>query len=398
MRKKILFLTNLLPYPPDNGGKIKTLSVLTALSKSGLDITLVCFSEDKQGMVSDFLEQNTIRIQKLICLKRDLTTSSNLIKMSFIAARSLFSKLPFSVMKYKSLKLSRVLKKLCKQESYDLVYFDHLQMMVFEKNVATVEKKLLDEHNCESELAKQRLAQTNNWLKRRFLKIEYKKLCKFESKALRDVDHVILLSDQDKDILASIVDGEFSYDIIPIGVKDRSLKSYRTNIAPLRILFLGTLTWEPNVRGIEWFINEVMPFAENTELIVAGRGFDKHFERDNIHVLGYVEDIDEVYDECDVMVVPLFMGSGQRVKIIEAYSKGMPIITTTVGVEGLVYTDRENVLIANNAEEFLSAIQMITNHDNYLKFARNARYTYENYYSKAIIEKKIIASMDSLIK
>lgn len=397
MRKKILFLTNLLPYPPDNGGKIKTLSVLTALSKSGLDITLVCFSEDNQGMVSDFLDQNTIRIQKLICLKKDLTTSSNLIKMSFIAARSLFSKLPFSVMKYKSLKLSRVLKKLCKQESYDLVYFDHLQMMVFEKNITTVEKKLLDEHNCESELAKQRLAQTNNWLKRRFLKIEYKKLCKFESKALRDVDHVILLSDQDKKLLIHVANRDFNCDIIPISVKDRGVKSYRTNIDSLRILFLGTLTWEPNIRGIEWFINKVMPFTKNVELIVAGRGLDKRLERENVHILGYVENLDKIYDECDIMIVPLFMGSGQRVKIIEAYSKGMPVITTTIGVEGLVYANGENVLIADNKEEFLSAIDAIARNDNYLKLARGARRTYEDYYSEAIIESKIIASIDSLM-
>lgn len=397
MRKKILFLTNLLPYPPDNGGKIKTLSVLTALSKSGLDITLVCFSEDNQGMVSDFLDQNTIRIQKLICLKKDLTTSSNLIKMNFIAARSLFSKLPFSVMKYKSLKLSRVLKKLCKQESYDLVYFDHLQMMVFKKNVATVEKKLLDEHNCESELAKQRLAQTNNWLKRRFLKIEYKKLCKFESKALRDVDHVILLSDQDKKLLTHVANRDFNCDIIPISVKDRGVKSYRTNIDSLRILFLGTLTWEPNIRGIEWFINKVMPFTKNVELIVAGRGLDKRLERENVHILGYVENLDKIYDECDIMIVPLFMGSGQRVKIIEAYSKGMPVITTTIGVEGLVYANGENVLIADNKEEFLSAIDAIARNDNYLKLARGARRTYEDYYSEAIIESKIIASIDSLM-
>lgn len=397
MRKKILFLTNLLPYPPDNGGKIKTLSALTALSKSGLDITLVCFSEDNQGMVSDFLDQSTIRIQKLICLKKDLTTSSNLIKMSFIAARSLFSKLPFSVMKYKSLKLSRVLKKLCKQESYDLVYFDHLQMMVFEKNVATVEKKLLDEHNCESELAKQRLAQTNNWLKRRFLKIEYKKLCKFESKALRDVDHVILLSDQDKKLLTHVANRDFNCDIIPISVKDRGVKSYRTNIDSLRILFLGTLTWEPNIRGIEWFINKVMPFTKNVELIVAGRGLDKRLERENVHILGYVENLDKIYDECDIMIVPLFMGSGQRVKIIEAYSKGMPVITTTIGVEGLVYANGENVLIADNKEEFLSAIDAIARNDNYLKLARGARRTYEDYYSEAIIESKIIASIDSLM-
>lgn len=398
MRKKILFLTNLLPYPPDNGGKIKTLSVLNALSKCGLDITLVCFREDNQEVAAELLSQNAIPAKKIICLKKNLTTSNNLIEMSLIAVRSLISKLPFSVMKYKSFKLSYILKKLCNQESYDLVYYDHLQMMVYEKDISLTRFKLLDEHNCESELAKQRLVQANNCLKRWFFKLEYKKLRKFESKALRDVDRVILLSDQDKKLLAHVSNRDFSCDIIPISVKDRGVKSYRENIDSLRILFLGTLTWEPNIRGIEWFINEVMPFTKNIELIVAGRGLDKRRERENVHILGYVEDLDKIYDECDIMIVPLFMGSGQRVKIIEAYSKGMPVITTTIGVEGLVYANGETVLIANSKEEFLSAIDTITCIDNYLKLARGARRTYENYYSEAIIESKIIASIDSLVQ
>lgn len=394
--KKVLFLTNLLPFSYDNGGKIKTSSSLKVLVDNGFDVTLACFYEGNQKDVAEIVDKSSISVSRIICFNKALTTSGNTFQMFWIAFLSLFSKLPFGILKYKSLRLSKALRRLCSEEEYDFVYFDHLQMMVFKKEVSSVNRMLLDEHNCETELAKQRFDLASNWLKRFFFWLEYKKMHKFESNALKETDRTILLSGHDRDELRLVAKDDFCYDIIPIAVRDRGVKSYRAKMNPLRILFLGTLTWEPNRQGIEWFMEEVMPFTRESELVVVGRGIDKGWENENIRILGYVDQLERVYNECDVMVVPLFMGSGQRVKIIEAFSKGMPVITTSVGIEGIEYIDGENVMIANNSEEFLVAIKRIADNNTYSKLAKSARQSYEIHYSEGILEKKLLASIDAL--
>lgn len=153
----------------------------------------------------------------------------------------------------------------------------------------------------------------------------------------------------------------------------------------MRLLFLGTLTWEPNVSGIEWFLDEVYPKLNDVRLVIAGKGISEHLREKALaagaKVLGYVEDVNDVYDNCDVMIVPLFMGSGQRVKIIEAFSKGMPVITTSTGVEGLHYRDGENVVKANSARDFVAAVARLKDDKFYNHIACAARATYISHYS-----------------
>ena len=220
---RILFLTNLLPYPLDNGGKIKTFSTLKALSIMGNSVDLLCFSENSEN------DSGNVQKLKNICndvqfIEHKLTTKSNIKYMMAVAFKSLFSKYPFGIYKYESKQMRDVIAKKIKENDYDIIYFDHLQMYKYfnsfdRKNV----KFVLDQHNSESEIVYRTYQNSNNFLKKIFLNIEYNKIRKFEKKALSDVDKIYALSENDVESMKRLNVNLRNFSVIPIGVIDNGI-------------------------------------------------------------------------------------------------------------------------------------------------------------------------------
>lgn len=397
---RILFLTNLLPYPLDNGGKIKTYTTISSLANMGNEVDLVCFTEQEKVNI-----ENQNKLLELcgtveqIYLK--LTTAENKKYMIKLAARSLFSKYSFGLYKYCSKKMEDTLQKFCLRKKYDCVYFDHLQMCVYEKQLKKLlpnARFILDEHNCEALIMSRNANMSSNIAKKIFLEIESRKLGNFESGMLQKMDTIIVLSKEDYNGLKQQCGKDFEHTIIPIGVQDHGRKRERTADEKMNILFLGTLTWEPNNQGLIWFLNNVMPILDKGNfrftLYIVGKNPSKEVRRlaerySNIVITGYVESVDEYYDLCDCMIVPLFIGSGQRVKLIEGFSKGMPSVSTSVGAEGLDVRDKDNVLLADTCDSFAEAIIKLQDNDLRAVLSNNARETYENNYSSDAIAQKL---------
>lgn len=397
---KILFLTNLLPYPLDNGGKIKTYTTLKSLSEAGHDIDLYCFKEVENSIIKN--ESEVLKLcHKVKQVYLPLTTADHKKYMIGVAIKSIFSTLPFSIYKYQSKELIRDLSEE-KCIEYDVVYFDHLPMCWYLKNAQTFwpgAKMILDEHNCEATISSRKAKETSNFAKKVFLKLESFKLEKFESKAIGSVDKTIVLSKEDYISLKKMCRRPFNYSIIPIGVPDHGIKVDKQHDC-LNILFIGTLTWEPNNAGLIWFLKKVMPLLVSKiidfHLYIVGKNPSKEVcelseqYKKNVTVTGYVDSVDYYYDICDCTIVPLFVGSGQRVKLIEAFSKGIPAISTTIGAEGLHYEKNESILIADSANEFCDAFIKIR--DDFLrrKIGKNSRKIYEEYYSFESVSEKIV--------
>ena len=401
---KILFLTNLLPFPLDNGGKIKTYTTLNGLYKDKHEIDLICFAEQKAIDVYGVLELKKICSSvKVIYLR--LTSSVNKIYMTKIAIKSLLSKYPFGVYKYISNEMKACLMEYLETYSYDLIYYDHLQLSVYDcllyKHVQST-RRILDEHNCESTIVKRKFDSTKKFLSKTFFCLETKKYIKFERMIVKNMDNTFILSNEDYNNLRSIVGESFKHEIIPIGVKDRGIKRANNNKGIINILFLGTLTWEPNNSGIIWFLKNVMPkinaINNCMRLFIVGKNPSNELKEvsrsfDNVYITGYVESVDEYYDKCDFMIVPLFIGSGQRVKIIEAFSKGMPVLSTTIGAEGLLYVENRDILIADDEKEFVNKMMSLLSEKLRSELSSSGRKIYEKYYSMESIGKKIADSI-----
>ena len=401
---KILFLTNLLPYPLDNGGKIKSYTTLKAFFQAGYNVDLLCFKETNIPMIKEEKEllKNCNSISQVYL---PLTTANHKKYMMGIAAVSLFSKLPFSIYKYQSDEMQQKLVSK-KNISYDIIYFDHLPMCVYSdlvRNLWPDARIILDEHNCEAIIARRKAKEVGNVFKKLFLKLESYKLGEFEANSIRSVNKTIVLSKNDYNSLRKLTKNDFNYSIIPIGVPDRGLKKKKDDNI-LNILFIGTLTWEPNNIGLIWFLKEVVPILESENLnyhfYIVGKNPSLEIEKlsekykEKITITGYVDSIDEYYDKCDCTIGPLFIGSGQRVKLIEAFSKGMPAISTTIGAEGLEYTDGKSILIADNSEMFADKIVSMKNVEFRDSIGERCRKVYEQFYSQKVISKLIIQSTD----
>ena len=399
---RILFLTNLLPYPLDNGGKIKTFSTLKALSIMGNSVDLLCFSENSEN------DSGNVQKLKNICndvqfIEHKLTTKSNIKYMMAVAFKSLFSKYPFGIYKYESKQMRDVIAKKIKENDYDIIYFDHLQMYKYfnsfdRKNV----KFVLDQHNSESEIVYRTYQNSNNFLKKIFLNIEYNKIRKFEKKALSDVDKIYALSENDVESMKHLNVNLKNFSVIPIGVIDNGIINKKEDKnKKLTLMFIGTLTWNPNNQGILWFVRNVIPKLNESgieyDLYIVGKNPSDELKElcesyNNIFVTGYVNDVDEMYVKSDVMVVPLFVGSGQRVKIIESFSKGIPVISTSIGAEGLDCITDYIVVIADTDIEFVDSLRKMSDETFRKKIASNARKTFEEKYS---LEAYISAFNDS---
>lgn len=396
----ILFLTNLLPYPLDNGGKIKTYTILRSLKNEGHCVDLLCFKEslDCTKMEESDLLEICENIQQVY---QRLTTVENKKYMMFLAVKSLFSKYGVSTYKFISKEMRHYILS-WKTKKYDIIYIDHLPMYVYSdlcRKLWPEAKLILDEHNCEATILRRKAESTVNPLKKAFMFFEAKKVERFESQSVLSADKVIVLSEVDYDTLRASAKKDFIHAIIPIGVVDRGTKKQRTQIDDvLNILFVGTMTWEPNNHGLIWFLDNVIPLMEHRKmkykLYIVGKNPSEDVKQraelyENITITGYVESVDEYYDTCDCMIVPLFIGSGQRVKLIEGFSKGMPAVSTTIGAEGLNYVDGENILIADNADKFVEGIEKMYAGNRRIIIGNNARELYLRDYSPAAITYKL---------
>lgn len=396
---KILFCANLIPYPQDGGGKIFTYSVLKSLCVNN-EVDLLCFYEKENIQEGIMQMKNICRNVKAFPIR--ITTNENkgyIMKKAFL---SLFSRYSLGTYKYIDTKFQEELEKTLLETQYDCVFFNILQMYIYRdkiKKIAPNVKIVLYEQNCETLIYRRYKNEAKNILKKIFLSIECKKLEIFERGALNTADSVILLSQEDKNTLEKITNRPISCEIIPIGVEDKcSIKKYDlTKKEKITMLFVGTLTWAANSEGLIWFLENVMPKFKNPdkyELYIIGKNPNPKIQElskkyENVMLKGYVESLDEYYEKSDVLVVPLFVGSGQRVKIIEAFARGMAVVSTPVGAEGLNYCDGENILIANSQEEFKTKIDRCFDREYVARVGEKGRELYVKEYSIEVIEKKI---------
>lgn len=402
---KILFLTNFLPFPLDNGGKIKSYTTLSALERRNHEVDLLCFRDSQNDSMCNAKEMisDCISYREVI---QPITTVGNEKYMVMMAIKSILSSLPLCILKYKSSKMIREIEEK-RYKDYNCIIYDHLPLFVYYslcKKLWPKAKHILDEHNCETLLMKRNAKMESNFLKKAFMMYETIKLELFEKRSLLSASETVVLSVEDYNYLRDISKREFNYKIIPISVRDNGEKKYNNHGELLNILFVGTLTWMPNNQGLVWFLNNVIPAIEKEKLkyhfYIVGKNpsdevVSKVIGNTNVTITGYVDSIDMYYDLCDCAVVPLFVGSGQRVKLIEAFSKGMPAVTTSIGAEGLECKDGYSVIIADSVEDFVEALKSLRNSDKRLRIGRNARKIYDDYYSMSIVEQKIMKIIES---
>jgi glycosyltransferase involved in cell wall biosynthesis len=291
---------------------------------------------------------------------------SRLRDVGFLA-QSLLTGQPFLILRDRVPAMMRRIQRLVHAERFDVVHADQLWMAQYAlvaKAASPRARVILDQHNAVHLIPRRLAGGVANPLKKVFLGHEAQALARYETEVCRRFDHVVWVTAQDRQAVVALsegaLDGQTGSTVIPICTDTNVAKVVRPATDRPRITFLGGLHWPPNAEGVRWFAKYVFPQirAEISDavLTVIGKNPPAGLDGDGIEVTGYVVDLAPHLAETGAFIVPLHAGGGMRVKILDAWSWGLPVVSTTIGAEGIEVHPGEDILIADSAQTFAEAV------------------------------------------
>ncbi|GIK84393.1 MAG: glycosyl transferase family 1 [Patescibacteria group bacterium] len=357
MRKKILFLSQVYPYPADGGGKIKTLNSLKTLAKD-FDVYAIFISE-KKPLKKDIEYLKKIGVKKIkvfynLKILASVKDDYPHLIMNFLKLR------PHYVFQYTFAPAFSYIKNAVSSYKPDIIHIDHINIAQYlpkEKN----EVWILEHHNLEFYLLWTRFLYSSKWSRKLYLLIESVLTYLFESKKIKQFDFVFTISQEEAERSKRFF-GIRNVSAQPLVYPTITIKK-KLSLNP-HLLFIGGLGWPPNEDAIEWFINQMFPIIlekiPNVELHVVGKDnpilthrLPKHT---NIFLHGYQKDITPFLQKADIFILPFRMGGGVRIKSLTALSAGVPIVSTKLGVEGLKVKNNTHYLEANTEIDFANSV------------------------------------------
>ena len=351
----ILQICNKSPFPPKEGGSIAMYNLTEGLIDAGHSVEVIAISTKKY-----FIEIEKIPIDYL----KKTSFSSVYIDTSFRLKDmiiNLFSTKSYNVQRFDSIQMHTRLKEILQDKKFDIIQLETLYVGPY---IATIRKYsnariVLRAHNIEHLIWKRYADNIINPIKKLYLLYLTAKLKNFENYIFKLVDGIVCISDVDTGFVKK---SEISTPIVTIsfGMKNPVKCMENKFIGNLTFFHLGSMDWKPNQEGVKWFLDFCMPLISklipNNKILLAGRNMPRwvyNYHYSNLEVIGEVDKADEFISKNDIMFVPLFSGSGVRIKIVEGLSKGKVIISTTLGAEGIDCIDGENILIADTKEQFI---------------------------------------------
>jgi glycosyltransferase involved in cell wall biosynthesis len=369
----VLLLTQVLPYPPDSGPKVKTYNVLKYLAQHHA-VTLVSFVRGDQSA-------DVAHLQKFCKAVHVLPMQRGAARDGMAMLRSFAGGQPWMMVRDDRSAMRELIDKLAGENKFDVAHADQLNMAQYAQRVQGA-RTVLDAHNALWLLYK-RLAETMGAGPRKILlNRDWQLLKTYEGRICNDFDAVLAVSEEDKRALIEAMAAPTlspspvergragvgvgaKITVIPIAVDGDEVAPVQRRPDADHILHIGTMYWPPNIDGVKWFINDVLPIIREQRPdvvfdVVGARPpqelLDMGKADGRINVTGYVDDPAPFLQSAGVMVVPLRAGGGMRVKILNAMAQALPIVTTTLGCEGIAVKDGEHVLIADTPAAFAQAV------------------------------------------
>jgi glycosyltransferase involved in cell wall biosynthesis len=282
-----------------------------------------------------------------------------------------------------------VLADLARTETFDVVHADQTNMGQYALPF-TESRKVLDLHNALWMLYKRLATTTARHSPMKYiLARDWPLLKRYEGELCRQFDAVTAVTEEDRDLLIE-AGARDDITVIPIAIDtDEQAQINRRPSGP-HIVHIGTMYWPPNIDGINWFLDHVYPLVKQQvpevrcTLIgarppasIVQRGHDDP----SLTVTGYVDDPMPFLEDASMMMVPLLAGGGMRVKILNALSQGLPMVSTTVGCEGIRVRDGHDILIADTPEAFAAAtIRLLNDATLNTQITSAGRQTAEQFY------------------
>jgi len=355
----LLFVATSLPVPANNGQSIRNFSIIRALKSIGHDVSFVCFanagSSERVRTLSEYCGSVDVLEQELPTLA---ISSSHLRRLaSLLALKS------FSVDRFRSKAMGALIQEKLRDQQYDLLICDGIYALT---NVPQTKVPiLLNCHNIEHVILKRYADLEPNPLKKYYALIESYFIRAAERRSFQHASSAMVCSQVDLELLRELR-SDLPAAVVPNVVDTDRLSPVNASPAHSNsILFQGGMDWYPNRDAVEFFVHRILPRVRSkcpgAKLVVAGRNppveFLERFKADSlIEFTGTFPDILPYLWAAQVVVVPLRMGGGTRIKILEACAAGKPIVSTSIGAEGLNLAPDKEIVLADDAEQFAAAV------------------------------------------
>lgn len=388
---RALYLTTEFPWPPVSGGRVRSLAQLKVLASL----------PEMERITISTLRETEIPDSEVRALEREIPKSRVLLPrfhpihlrqfphyFAWVALLRLVKRWPYLAGKWVSPSIYHGIARELR-DPVDVVYIDHLGMGVYLDLVRRAQPRarvVLEQHNVESDFFLQFMERQTNPAKRAIAKNEWKVARRFEIETMRKVDAVVAISDSDAGKFRDMAGIDAHMVPQVMAMKRTEWSSGR----PPRLVYVGNLTWHPNVEGLDWFCSKVWPLVRarrpDAILDVGGSGLAKGeggkpivpeaWRQPGVNVVGFVEELEPFYADAVGFLAPILGGSGVRIKVLEAFRAGLPLVTTDAGALGLPIQHGRHALIGNDEASYADAVVSILGDEGLQRTLREGGYAY----------------------
>ena len=335
-----------------------------------------------------------------------IPTDSNRLAWAGLLAANILSSQPYSAWRFRARGFHRELKDLLDRVQFDIVYADTVATAGHALAAEGEAKLVLNHHNVESSLLRRRAERAATRVHGAYLRHQARKLEAWETRMCPRFDLNQTVSSEDADVLREHAP-DARYEVVPNGTDVRYFSPAGEPATGHEMVFAGGGTWMPNRDAMSWFVRDIFPLiarqVPDTVMNVIGSkpppDVVEAGESDpRIRVHGFVPDIRPILARSSVYVVPIRVGGGTRLKILDAFASGKAVVSTTVGCEGIECVDGVHIRMADTPEAFAaSVVGLFENADARLEMEREARQLAERRYAWPIIGSDLRASYRSLL-
>jgi glycosyltransferase involved in cell wall biosynthesis len=360
---RVLFLTPELPHPADSGGTIKTSTILTYLGRRH-DVHILCFR--RRPLTRDQARWCTT-------VGRVETVPLNRGRNPLNLARSYLRGIPLSIERNRSGEMAELVSGWLRDGEYDVVFADSWLMAQYVPP-GSPGLALLHEHNAEHVMWRRQAQRERNPLLRAVIRLEYQRVRRYEASILPRFAIVFAVSEADRQALIELGAEPERLRLLP-NLPERSLLEHSGlsfGATEPMILYFGTLSWQPNLEGLEHFLRSVFPLVRQrmpqVRLVIGGKGGPSRLRRlarrtAGVEFLGPVADAEPLYRRARLFIEASPTGGGTRLKVLNALARGLPVVASAEGAQGLDAVPGEHLLVAADADSMAEAVCRLTADD-----------------------------------
>lgn len=375
MSLSVLFICNKSPWPPGEGGPIAMNNLITGLVDAGHKVKVLAVNTNKYSVDAGKIPETYQKRTGIELVYIDLAVKP------VPAFLNLFTGKSYHVERFISQDFERKLAEVLEQNTFDVVQIETLYMTPYLETIRkhSNAKVFLRAHNIEHMIWQRITESTRNPLRKAYLKHVTKTLKAYELGSLDKYDGIIPISQVDAVFFQQKT--RTPVRAISFGIDPEKMKMEDYGHPEFALFHIGSMNWMPNIEGVKWFLQEVWPLISEAlpevKIYLAGREMPEWLQQlqlKNVEVVGEVPDAYAFIRSKAISIAPLFSGSGIRIKIIESMALGRAVISTTIGAEGINYTEGENIMIADDKQHFFEAVKtLFENPEKAKELGMNAR-------------------------